>query len=255
MKIGVCTTDLSKASFVKEIGYDFIETSLNALEKMSEEEFKIALQTVQESGIQVESVNGFYPGNMEILNPAKIDEIRAYCKKALGRASRLGAKIAVMGSGFARRRPDGMAEEDYKKILFQLLAIMGEEGERAGIVIVIEPLNFMETNEINFVSECVELVREVNSPFIKVLADFYHMYKVGEKTEEIEKAKGLLAHIHIARENEDRGTPNEEDKKDLKNLACILKKIGYQGRVSIEAAYKNFEKEIEIAYPLLEVFK
>jgi sugar phosphate isomerase/epimerase len=113
----------------------------------------------------------------------------------------------------------------------------------------------METNEINFVSECVEAVKELSHPFVRALADFYHMYKVGEGVESIEKTEGLLAHVHIARANEDRGAPNQEDVNDLEKLSKSLKKIGYEGRVSIEAAYKDFEKEIEIAYPLLEVFK
>jgi sugar phosphate isomerase/epimerase len=252
MKIGVCCTDLNKAAFIKSIGYDFIETSLNGLEKMSEEEFSIALKTLKQADIQVEAVNGFYPSDMQILNLEKSDEIRAYCQKALKRASLLGAEIAVMGSGGARKRPDGMSKEEYKKRLFSLLKIMGEEGEKTGITIVVEPLNFMETNEINFVSECVEVVKELSHPFVRVLADFYHMYKVGEGVESIEKTEGLLAHLHIARANEDRGTPNEEDRKDLENIFKTLRKIGYQGRISIEAAYKDFEKEIAIAYPLLE---
>ena len=133
MKIGVCTTDIKNAAFVKSLGYDFIETSLSGLMQWSEEEFAAALQIIECAGIKVESVNGFFPGDMEILNPERCGQVRDYCVKALQRASLLGVQVAVMGSGSARRRPEGMDEVEYKQRLFSLLTIMGDEAARFGI--------------------------------------------------------------------------------------------------------------------------
>ena len=255
MKIGVCTTDIKNAAFVKSLGYDFIETSLSGLMQWSEEEFAAALQIIDCAGIKVESVNGFFPGDMEILNPERWGQVRDYCVKALQRASLLGVQVAVMGSGSARRRPEGMDEVEYKQRLFSLLTIMGDEAARFGITITVEPLNSFETNAINLLSECVALIQELNHPSVKVIADFFHMYKGGEGVDMIERTNGTLAHVHIVRGKADRGTPCAEDKQDIEAVNKALRKIGYTGRVSIEAAYKDFEKEIAEAYPLLEVFR
>lgn len=254
MRIGVCT-QVSNAALVKSIGYDFIETSLNGLEQMSEEEFSTSLETLNKANIQVEAVNCFYPGNMEILNKAKFGEIRAYCAKALTRASLMGAKIAVMGSGGARKRPENISQEEYEKTLFSLLNLMGEEAEKVGMIIAIEPLNRMETNEINLLSECIEVVKKVSLPSVKALADVYQMHMVNEGIQAIEHTDGLLAHVHLARRNADRGVPCAEDQADLQLLSSTLKKVGYTGRVSIEAVYHDFEKEIKAIFPLLKVFK
>ena len=73
------------------------------------------------------------------------------------------------------------------------------------------------------------------------------MYKNGESVEEIEKYGDQIIHTHIARRNDMRGAPSIEDgADDLREFHDTLTKIGYKGRISLEASSKNdFETSVK----------
>ena len=52
---------------------------------------------------------------------------------------------------------------------------MGVIAQSYGIVVCVEPLNRAESNFINTLQEGAEIVRRVNHPHIRLLADLYHM--------------------------------------------------------------------------------
>ena len=69
-------------------------------------------------------------------------------------------------------------------------------------------------------------------------------------------AKDTLVHTHIARPNEDRRTPKEEDIEVLKLWADTLKKIGYSARLSLECIFdKDYEADITAARKTLKIFE
>jgi sugar phosphate isomerase/epimerase len=75
-----------------------------------------------------------------------------------------------------------------------------------------------------------------------VLADFYHMACVGEDAQAIVEAGASLHHCHIA-EKVERAAPGVRG-DDFTPYFRALKQINYQGRLSIECNWKNFEEEI-----------
>ena len=252
MRFGVCAY-IDEILTVKKVGYDFLETSLSNIMSMTDEEFEKAKEKVISSGLKVEAFNGFFPGDMPILDDDAVEKVREYTAKALKRAVELGGEIAVMGSGAARRRPDDMDIDTFNIKFERLLKLLAQEAVTAGITVVVEPLSQGDTNTVNTIRDAMPWVKKINHPNLKVLADTCHMHKNQEDFKEIENTEGLLSHVHISRG--DRGVPGLENCESFKPLVEVLKKINYNSRVSIEAMYKDFEKEIIEAYQFFDVFR
>ena len=87
---------------------------------------------------------------------------------------------------------------------------------------------------------------EIGKPNLGFLADLFHMYKNGESVSEIEKYRDMIIHAHIARRDDMRGAPSiAAGAEDLVEFHGALAKIGYNGRISLEASSKNdFETSV-----------
>ena len=153
------------------------------------------------------------------------------------RAETLGGKICVIGSGGSRKIPDGFDFETGYDQFAKVLGIAGDIAAEYGITIVVEPLQADETNLINTVEQGIEIVKEVNKSNVKALADFYHVYRSGETLDAIRNNDGWLAHLHLARANDDRAMPYEEDIPKIEEWANAVKASGYEGRLSLEGSY------------------
>lgn len=251
MLLGVCAGP-DKIPQIKAAGYDFVELPLYMLSCMSDEEFQKVKQLVAENELPALAVNGFFGGDAPILQEDSTDVVRAYIKAALARAAALGCKVAVIGSGAARRRPDDMPLDVFYARFATTVRTAIEVADTYGITIVIEPLRAAETNTINTVAQAVAFADSLQDERLSLHADTYHMSCNGESLMELLRTKGRLAHLHIARPNVDRGIPREADRPFLEELAEMLATCGYDGYVSIEAACTDFESDIQAARPLLQ---
>ena len=237
IRFGVCGS-IDKMPIVKEQGYDYLEMSFSALTAMSEEEYREVLGMTAQYDMKVEAYNGFFPGDIMIVGEnVDYDVIAAHAQKGMKRAAALGGKIAVIGSGRSRKVPEGFDFETAHDQFAKTLRICGEIAEKYGMTIVVEPLQTKETNLINTVAEGMEICQKVNHPAVKCLADFFHVFCSGETLDAIRDGGQMLAHLHIARANEDRCMPTEEDIPKVREWAAAVKANGYSGRLSLEGAY------------------
>ena len=109
------------------------------------------------------------------------------------------------------------------------------EANDYGMVIGIEHLRKPESNIINTVDEATRLAREVNHPKVRIIVDFYHLAFENEDPDVILGAKDLIVHLQIA-DPALRGFPRQEgSEKRYRQFFANLQKIGYRGRISIEA--------------------
>ncbi len=237
VRFGVCTT-FDKIPTLIDAGYDYIEFSFGNLVKMSEEEFEQTKATVEKYKFYAESYNGFFPGEIRITGPdVDYDIITAHAEKGMARAAQLGGKVTVVGSGKSRNVPEGFDRDLAYDQFVKVLGLVGDVAAKYGIMVVVEPLTTEETNLINTVAEGIEIVKKVNKPNVKSLADFFHVYKSGETLDAIRNNDGLLGHLHIARANDDRAMPYEEDVPKVEEWAAAVKESGYEGRLSLEGIY------------------
>ncbi len=133
-------------------------------------------------------------------------------------------------------RADAVAPAEYQrqwKAVVKNLKIVTRYAKSLGKTICLEPLNRFETDFINTFDQGLKMIRDVNSPALKLHLDTFHA-NIEEKhqDEAIRRAGKHLGHIHAC--GADRGTPGN-DHLDWKRIAAALKAIGYQGDVSIES--------------------
>ncbi len=237
IRFGVCTSFNNIPTLI-EAGYDYIESNLTNLVQMTDEEFAQAKATIETYHFYAESFYCFFPGEMRLTGPdVDYDLITAYIEKGMTRAAALGAKVTVIGSGGSRKIPDGFDFATGYDQFAKVLCLAGDIASKYGIMVVVEPLHARETNLINTVAQGIEIVKKVNKPNVKVNADFYHMYKSGETLDAVRYNDGWLGHLHLARANDDRAMPYEEDIEKVKEWADAVKESGYEGRLSLEGSY------------------
>ena len=240
---------------VREMGYDYIEITVARLTELSESELAEAAAAFRSGEFRVETCNSFIPGQLPLLG-AQADHaaIRAYLQDAMRRMELVGAECVVFGSGAARHIPDGMDRSQAESELDAFLTEAEAIARAHGITIVIEPLNKSEDNAINTVAAGAAIVRRLNLPNLKLLADAYHMYREDEPMTVLVENEDILQHIHVA-EPPDRLIPNQTGGEYLRTFGAVLNGTTYRGRVTIECRYKDFESDVRMAYPFMrEVF-
>ncbi len=258
MRYGICIgDDVSKLSMLKDLGYDYAELNLSAVVNWSEEKIAETRAEMDRLGLYAESGNGFFFGLEDGSLSAKVvdfDGIADYIRRLMKNASRLGLKVAVIGSGRARHIMDESRRADGELQFAKVLRIAGDIGAEYGVKIVIEPLQKKECNQVNTVADGLAMCKLANHPNVFVLADFFHVSMNGESMDAIETCGALLQHIHIARNNTDRQMPvNVEDQADVARWAAALKKNGYDLRISLEGGMGDDFRET--AKKMREVLK
>ncbi|MBP3435559.1 MAG: sugar phosphate isomerase/epimerase [Clostridia bacterium] len=236
MRFGNCTTTPAEVVLLKKYGYTFAEANFQFVREMPEEEFHALLQTVRDTGVTVAGMNCFATPDVRILNWTD-DEADAYFESGVKRAKPLGLEYVVIGSGGARKIPEGMKREAGLARLVELLRRFGDIAEQYDVDIYLEPLRHFETDVINTVLEAVEICKQVGHPRVGCMADFYHMAMVEEPFSDIARADGYLRHIHVAIAP-DRTIPLLKDSAQVEAMAKALRAIGYGGRIVLEGAAK-----------------
>jgi len=236
---------------LKEWGYEYVEFSLRDLMGIPREQWGNFCKKVERIGLPVEACNNFFPPSQRITG-SNVDfkALTQYTRESLGRAKDLGARVVVFGSSGARNLPEGFPRETGMEQIRTASKMIGEVAERIGILVAIEYHNRGEANVLNTMKEAVELCRQVNHPYLQVLSDYYHMAYEKEPVEALLLAKGLLAHAHFA-ELENRSFP-KIPKEEYRAYFSTLRKIGYHGRVSVEAFTNNIAVDAPLALTVLK---
>lgn len=237
IRFGVCT-GFENIPLLIKAGYDYLEFNFTTLVNMTDAEFNEALALTKKHNFYAECFNCFFPWDTRLTGEdVDFERITCHIKSGMARAMALGGKVCVIGSGGSRKIPDGFDFQKGYEQFAKVLSIAGNISYEYGIMIAVEPLNSGETNLINTVAQGIELVKRVNCENVKCLADFYHVFKSGETLDAIENNEGFLGHLHLARADNDRAMPYEEDSQEVKKWAEIVKKSGYSGRMSLEGSY------------------
>ncbi len=236
--------------FVQEAGYDYQDHSVGNLMVLSDEDFAKAAAFHDRGLCTVEACTGFIPGSLPLVGDSvDLQAVEAYLHKALGRMAALGVEVVVFGSGGARRKPEGVSDEQASRQLDEFMILAESVARPLGITIVIEPLNHKETNTFLTVTESARAVRRLNLPNLKLLADFYHTYVENEDPQVIRDNGDILRHTHVA-DPEDRVCP--VDHPYLRACGQALRDVDYQGRISIECRWTDLKAEAVKALPLMK---
>ena len=217
---------------------------------LSEDQFKLNLARIKKAKCKVYLCNILFTGKIKITGPS-VDNVRvvAYVDSVFARAQQAGIPFIVLGSGGARRIPEGYDAQKAQADFVVLCRKMAVAAQRHGIMIAIENLNSSETNFLNTVHSAAEVVRAVNHPNFKLNADVFHMLRENKSPQSIVDAKDILVHCEIA-EKEKRSFPGVQG-EDFKPYLRALRKAKYKGPVFIEGNTTNPRADIPLSFAYL----
>lgn len=227
-----------KQAMLKDAGYDFIELSVgNLLMPLAPDaEFEAKTAKLGALVLPVRSCNGFFPANLKLVGPeVKMDDVLAFADTAFRRAKKFGIPFIVLGSGGARKSPDGFDLAKAREQFIDVAKRLGPLAAPHGVTVVLEPLNKGETNLINSVAEGADYVDAIAHPNVQLLADIFHMTRESEGPDSILKAGARLRHVHIA-EKAERTSPGTAG-DDFRPFFKALKAVGYKGGISVEGKW------------------
>ncbi|HIE26490.1 TPA: sugar phosphate isomerase/epimerase [Candidatus Poribacteria bacterium] len=254
MRFGVCTS-LDNVNILAEAGYDYIELGVGAslMPLASEEDFKKVKDKIAASALKPEAYAGFIPGELRVVGDnVNLQRLSNFVETACRRASTVGGKVIVYGSSGSRNVEEGYSPAKALDQIAAFLGVAADHAEKYGVTIAIEPLCKKECNIINTVAEGLEMAKRVNRKGVRVLADLYHVWQEREPLANIVDAGDWLAHVHIA-EPVKRKYPGNDD-FDFSDLFSALKQAGYDGRVSCECGFDDFERDVKVALDTLHQY-
>lgn len=241
MQFGVCA-DPADSAWIPSAGADFIEGHVQAFLKPADEAWTppVAPEALP---LPLAAYNCFLPGDLKVTGPdADTKRLAAYAKRAFARARQMGSSVIVFGSGAARMIPAKWPREKAEDQLVEAMRVVGPLAKTEGITVTMEPLNRGETNILNSVADGLYFIRRAEAEGITVLCDFYHLALEEEPLENLDAAKGILSHVHIA-EPVGRAAPGP-NMTDYKPFFAKLKGIGYDARISIECTWDDMKSQL-----------
>lgn len=251
MRIGYCTNllntqaDGTGSQFIKKgkaKGFDYIELPLAQMVALNDADYHYLKEKLSASGLGCEACNNFFPPHIRLTgNDVDYGKIEDYLAQALGKAAGLGVKVIVFGSPMSKNIPEGFPRDKAWSQLVELLRFIDPLAGENGITVAIEPISKGESNFINTAAEGLKLARDADRENIRLLIDYYHLALENENPEIILEAAPFLKHIHFA-DPQGRAYP-QEVKDEYVAFVNLLKHVGYEGRISIEALSKDFDRE------------
>ena len=209
-----------------------------------------ALHAIAAAPIRPESFNVLVPGDIPLCGPsAYLEVLRSYLRRAFSRMASLGAATAVLGSGAARRIPDGWPRDRALDQLADAVALAGEEANRCGITLALEHLNRQECNVFNTVAECAAFIRERGLHDIRLLADLYHIEVEHEPLDVVANVMPQVVHVHVAG---DRRQSPDTPGYDYAGFMRVLRDAGYDARISAECNWQNLAEQAPVALAFMK---
>lgn len=245
--------DLAKdLELMKKYGFEGIDLFIK---KSTKEDIALYKKMIHEMGMSVSALFAIYLGESGVKMTEKDPVLRQrnidLVKEQLDNAKELGA--IGLGMGYIRGRHDeDETEAEALKRVASALHEVGEYAESIGSTILLEPVNRYEINTLNSAVQTVDFIKENDLKGITLQLDMFHMH-IEDKSlpYAIEYSKGLISNLHISSSNRhDIGTGHF----DFKETTDALRKVGYDGYLTLEAITYDAERTLKTASEALRQY-
>lgn len=225
------STFQDKVSMLADYGFDGVEVWGSTL--------KDRMPIVREaaSRLPISTVCSGYRGTFMSPDKGERDLAVGDMKDLLAMAGDLGARGVIFVPLFGPPQlPDLSPIADPLALEKDLLARLCEEmvpaAERAGVLLLLEPLNRYETHMINSLAQAQEILDRVRSPRLKIMADFFHMSIEERSTPaSIRQFGPSIGHVHLA--DNTRELPGIGE-TDFRSGFAALREVGFEGYMALE---------------------
>lgn len=243
---------LEQDSLIYASGFRMLGESVGKMlsPSLTEEQFQQNLTRIKQARCKVFLCNIFFPGTMKIAGPGvNENRVLGYADTVFSRAKKAGIPFIILGSGGARRIPEGYDVEKAKVDFASLCHKLAKIAAKYKITIALESLQSAETNFLITLKSAAEVVRTVDHPNFKLNADIFHMMREGESPQSIVDAADILVYCEIA-EKQNRSLPGVQG-DDFKPWIRALRKAKYKGPVFIEGKTNNPRNDIPLSFKYL----
>lgn len=207
-------------------GFSHVEFwALNDQARKAETLAKIA----GDAGVAIAQIVGDAP---TLARPDTRSEFLENCKRAVERADILDTDIITF---VGHQNVDGISKADSLKAYADHMAAAAPIFEGAKVFAAIEPFNPYD-HPGHFIygsGDAVAMIRQINSPFVKLNWDLFHMQRAeGELIGNLRRSSDTIAYVQIA-DAPDRGQPGTGD-VNYANVIRALRTGGYTRPIRLE---------------------
>lgn len=229
--------------------YPFLERILKAAEQgfdavefwnWDNKDMPAIKQAAAQAGIKIATFQSNRGGTL--INASQRDSFVAGIRESLAKANEMGVdKMFLLTDELGEERsvryqfPE-LSEDQKRQSVLDGLKTLAPLAEKAGVTLVLEPLNNLVDHAgywLKYADVGFELVREVNSPNIRLLFDIYHQQVTeGNLIHRLTNHVDLIGHVHIA----DVPGRHQPGSGEI-NYPVVLGKLreaGYKGYVGCE---------------------
>lgn len=194
----------------------------------------------EKAGIAISGFNG--DADYSLVDPTHKEAYLRDLEKSLQAAKKVGAATVTIHSnalgegGVVVNHYDELSDTVKLCSMYDTLLASVKLAESYGIRMNLEALNIKVDHVGNFLQTtqmAAEITRLINSPYLKVLFDAYHMqYNEGALCYNLEKYIDQIGHIHVA-DCPGRHEPGTGE-INYHNVYQTLERLGYENRVGYE---------------------
>jgi len=234
-----------KFAKAKEIGFEGIEVyGRTMLEDPSVVEEYGNLS--EKTGVRISSICAGYRNFLLEESADSRRKAREDIGKLLEIGGRLGGAGLILVPVFGPPKisdlsPYKNASELERELFLAQLPEIVSSAEKNKCPLVIEPLNRYETHFINRLEQAAEYCSRINSPFLRLMGDFFHMsIEEASIPESLERWAEWTAHIHLADSN--RILPGMGH-TDFSSGFMALKKANFRQYMALECGVPEPREE------------
>ncbi len=220
-------------STARELGYDAVELSLRDPQDAA------ILKVVSElgnSGLSLSAIatgQSYYRDGLSLTNPDPTERVKLLerLKRFIDLAAPWSGMVILGGiRGVLKGALSSYPEQ--RLLAIEMIKTCSDYASRNEVRLLLEPINRYETNFLNTVQDCLDLIEEVDLKNVFILADTFHM-NIEEKSidEAIALAGPKLGYLHFADSN--RRAPGQGH-INFFELAPNIQKMGFDGFISAE---------------------
>jgi hydroxypyruvate isomerase len=172
-------------------------------------------------------------------NPKYHEQVIQATRSAIDACAEYGFRNVISFTGFRENIPDAVGAancvEAYKRVVGY--------AEKRRVTICLEMLNTRAADhpmkghpgyQGNHTDYCIDIIKRVGSPNLKLLFDVYHVQIMdGDVIRRLREHRDYIGHVHTAG-NPGRGELDDKQEINYKPIMEALVEIGYQGYVGQE---------------------
>ena len=180
------------------------------------------------------AVAGMCTRFIPLTDPARREDYIQGVRDSIGAARRLDCPMLISQVG---NDIPGMGRGDQHRSIVEGLRACAPMLEAAGVVLAVEPLNTLVDHKGYYLDrsdEGLQIIREVDSPNVRLLFDIYHQQITeGNLISNLRACAKGIAHVHVAG-NPGRHEPYENSEVHYPTVIQALADMGYDGCVGLE---------------------